>query len=137
MLKVQTKDGATVHVDLSDAAQARDVIRRLKSPSHQAELTALTVAQPIRERHRCPSCGFSSQTEGKHVHYALARPEGFHSVFLWPEIVEPDGRVKGGEKITAIVDDFRLTLMVHRSQPAIRVSLLKTGRQRYNPLVDE
>lgn len=149
MFKVQSKDGSTVHVDLNDESQARDILRRLRDPSQQAELTALTIAQPSRGRPRCPECSASGrflcpkcgQVEGEvhaqQIQYTLARPEGFHHVFMWPEAIEPDGgKVKGGECITCFVDDIRVQLMVHRSQPSIRVSLLKTGRQRYNPLID-
>jgi hypothetical protein len=47
--------------------------------------------------------------------------------------VEPSGRVKGGEKVLLYADDVRLSVMAHAEQPAVRVSLSKVGKRRFDP----
>lgn len=118
MLKVHTSDGLTIKVDLSDRVQAKIWLEKLKNPAYQASLSGLTI-----------TC--------KGAQYSLPRPRGFNNIFFHAESIEPDEehRVKGGERIMCVFDDVRLAMMVHNSQPAARVSIFKTGKQRFNPLI--
>lgn len=147
MLKIHTSDGLTSRVDLADEAQAKEWLQRLRDPAFQQSITGATIVQKTAGRYKCPKCGKPGRFEcsdcgrleqeynGSAVQYSLARPEGFVQIFYWPEAILPneESKVKGGEKVTCFVDDIRITVMVHRSQPSVRISLLKTGKQRYNP----
>ena len=119
MLKIHSKDGSTNNLDLADEEQAKLWLERLRNPEVQAKITGATLVG----RNASP------------VQCSLIRPEGFTQVFYWPELLEPDGAMKGGEKITCFADDVRITIMLHRAQPALRVSILKTGKQRFNPVL--
>jgi len=59
-------------------------------------------------------------------------------MYFHVEKIEQDvsKRNKGGEKITCFVDDIRATVLGHAAQPSVRISLLKTGKQRYNPMAE-
>lgn len=147
MLKIHTSDGMTSHIDLSDEQQARDWLKRLRDQDFQRAITGATIIQKTHGRFKCPKCTstgrfqcpkcgrLDNEYNGQSVQYSLARPEGFQQIFYLAEGIEPDeqARIKGGEKITCFVDDIRVTVMVHRSQPSVRIALLKTGKQRYNP----
>lgn len=116
MLKIHTRDGATTKVDLEDEAQAREWTHRLSDPRFQASITGLTVSHAG-------------------VQYSIPRPTGFEPVSFLAEHLEPNGdrRIKGGQRITLLAGDVRASVMVHREQRAARVSLLRIGKQRYNP----
>ena len=87
----------------------------------------------------CSNCGHPSKevTCGTGVQYSLSRPNGYDQVFYLAEHIEPDASIKlrGGEKITCFAGDARVALMAHAGQPAVRITLLKTGKQRYNPIM--
>lgn len=119
MLRIHSKDGSTSHLDLTDEAQAKAWLERLRDPSVQQKITGATLVGKNATPIQC----------------SLVRPEGFSQVFYWPELLEPDGSMKGGEKITCFADDVRVTIMLHRAQAALRVSILKTGKQRFNPVL--
>lgn len=146
MLKIHTEDGQTCHIDLSDERQARDFFARFASTSAQQTITGATLVQRTAGRFKCEKCranghfecdkcGRSGAGYEGQVQYSLARPEGFHQVQLHADAILADEEtgVKGGERIVCQLDDVRLVMMVHRSQPSIRVSLAKTGKMRFNP----
>lgn len=117
MLRVHTADGLTRKVDLRDEAQARALLSSVRSPAFQHSLTAVTVVQcPRDEEHQC----------------AVTRPDGFRDVFFEFEDVAAG---RGGERLVVQADDVRLLVMAHRERPCVRISLLKVGRRRYNPIV--
>lgn len=117
VLKIHTNNGKTARVDLEDEGQAKEWLQRLSDPEFQAAITGMTVAQ-------------------RGVQYSLPRPIGFREILYLAELVAPDQerRIKGGERITCIAGDVRATVMVHQAQRAVRVSLLRTGKQRFNPM---
>lgn len=151
MLKLHTSDGLTSRIDLENEAQARELLGRLKDPLYQAAVSGLSLSRSYASRNRCPGCGKACRVVCKEcargggqergeigVQYSVSRPQGFSRVFYHAEAVEQDDEVglKGGERLVVFADDTRLTVMVHRSQPSVRVVLSKTGVQRYNPLVE-
>ena len=116
MLKVHTNDGLTSRIDLEDEEQAEQWLARLKDPRFQASITGLTVAF-------------------RGVQYSLPRPVGFSDVFFLAEHVSPDEvrKIKGGERVFCFSDNVRIGMMVHKAQRAVRITLSKTGRQRFSP----
>lgn len=119
MLKVHTTDGKTVRLDLEDEQQAREWLLQLRDAEYQASITGLTVAY-------------------RGVQYSLPRPRGFNTLSYLAEYVAPDSskKLKGGERVTCFADDVRVGLMVHKEQRAVRITLTKTGRQRFSPLLE-
>lgn len=119
MLKIHTRDGATVKVNLEDEGLAKKWMRRLADPRFQATITGMTVAHAG-------------------VQYSIPRPQSFDSVSFLAEHIDsdPDRKIKGGERIVCMAGDVRATIMVHREQRAARVSLLRIGKQRYTPGYD-
>ena len=117
VLKIHTNDGETSRVDLEDEGQAKEWLQRLSDPSFQDAITGITVAH-------------------RGVQYSLPRPVGFREILYIVEHVaqDPSHKVKGGERVTCIAGDVRATLMVHNAQRAARFSLMRTGKQRFNPL---
>ena len=116
MLRVHTTDGITTRFDLEDKEQAAVWFEKLKDPAFQETITGLTVSS-------------------RGVLYSFSKPQGFRNIFFQAENVEVDleRKIKGGERILCYADDVRLSLMVHRSQRAVRVTLAKTGKRRFNP----
>ena len=117
MLKVHTTAGLTSRVDLENEDEARQWIEKLRDPAFQQGISGLTIYQ-------------------KGVQYSLPKPQGFGQIFLCAEFVEPDPdkKLKGGEKLVCVADDVRIVLMVHKAQKAVRVAVIKTGKQRFNPV---
>jgi hypothetical protein len=107
----------TTRIDLDDPEQAKEWLSRLKQRCFQEQITGLTIVD-------------------KGVQYSLTRPKGFNRVFFFAEVVEadPELKIKGGERITAQMDETKISLMVHNSQRAARLSAMKTGKLRFNPL---
>jgi len=68
----------------------------------------------------------------------LSRPTEFERVFYVAERIEPDrdARLRGGERIICFADGVKVSMMVHACQSAVRISLTKTGKQRYNPYAE-
>lgn len=118
MLRVHTTDGLTTAFDLGDERQAKKWLEQLRDLEYQEQITGLTVSS-------------------RGVLYSLSRPLGFRQVSFYAENVEPDPihKVKGGERLICFADDVRTSFMVHAAQRAIRVTLAKTGKQRFNPLL--
>ncbi len=116
MLKIHTSNGQTALIDLEDEDRAREWIARFGDPSFQSTITGLTIAN-------------------RGVQYSLPRPVGFQQVSFHAELVETDlsRRIKGGERVTCFAGDVRATIMVHKEQRAAKMSLLHTGKQRFNP----
>lgn len=153
MLKIHTNDGKTHRVDLADEEQAKVWLQRLRRRDFQDTITGISVVQDCHGRIRCPSCKRAGhllcQACAKPVptdsytkvgvQYSLSKPDGYGGVFYAAEHVESEegSKVRGGERITCFAGDSRITMMVHKGQPSVRVTLLKTGRQRYNPLIGD
>ena len=149
MLKIHTSDGKTHRIDLTDEAQSKEWLPRLKTHKFQASITGISVVQDCQGRVRCPSCKRTGhlvcESCGRAVphdcytrtgvQYSLSRPDGFDPVFYVVEHIEPEegAKIRGGERITCFAGDSRIAMMVHKGQPSTRVTLLKTGRQSYNP----
>lgn len=91
-------------------------MRRLADPRFQATITGLTISHAG-------------------VQYSIPHPTGFEPVSFLAEYIEANGdrRIKGGERVTLLAGDVRASIMVHREQRAARVSLMRMGKQRYNP----
>lgn len=151
MFKIHTRDGRTAKVDLTDADQAREWLQRFKDTGFQQNITGISVVQRCGGRVRCPNCNRAARlvcsncghsnnpvTCKTGVQHSLSRPRDFRRVFYHIEYVEPNAeiRLRGGEKIVCFADGVRTTMMSHAGQPAARITLLKTGNQRYNPLTE-
>lgn len=134
MLRVHTADGRTVSIDLRDEEQAQEFLRDLKDSDYQEQIRALTLLQYADAK--CKRCDDTVRWKG--LQHTVSRPEGFGRVFFHVEDVQPDpeNRIKGGEKIICFADEVRITTMAHRENPAVRFSLKKMGRHRYNPLAE-
>jgi hypothetical protein len=117
VLKIHTRDGQTIRVDLEEPSEAQPWLRRLRDPDFQEEITGLTLSH-------------------RGVSYSVPRPKGFPSIVFGAELVAPtaDRRVKGGELLVCHAGDVRTSIMVHREQRAARIMLFRLGRQRYNPV---
>ena len=116
MLKIHTRDGVTTKVDWENEDQAREWMRRLADPRFQGSITGLTILHAG-------------------VQYSIPRPTGFEPISFLAELIEPDDerRIKGGERVTLLAGDVRASIMVHKEQRAVRMSLLRIGKQRYSP----
>ena len=132
MLKLHTSDGQTVRIDLGDESEAREWLARLGRPEVQADITGVSLVEKHDTHARCPSCGARCSCN-LGVQYSISRPQDFSRVYFHVEAVPPRGKVRGGERVVLFVDDVRLTVMAHGSQPSARVVLSKVGRQRFNP----
>lgn len=151
MYRIQTSDGLSVRLDLSDEDQARAWLTKLKDPNFREMVSTIAVIQQCSGKWRCPECKQSKrlvcsgcrqngrQAEcAKQIQFVMSRPEGFDQKFYHIEQLDRDvaEKIHGGQRITCFVDDVRLTITTHADQPAARISLLKTGKQRYNPLAE-
>ena len=118
LLRVHTNDGITTRFDLEDKEQAAEWLEKIKDSNFQDTITGLTVSH-------------------RGVLYSFSKPQGFRNLSYQAEDVEVDleRKIKGGERVLCYADDVRISLMVHRSQRAVRVTLAKTGKRRFNPLL--
>jgi hypothetical protein len=132
VLKIHTADGQTHPIDLTDSEQAQLWLARLAREDFQASINGVSLVERHSVRGRCQTCG---ETAGRDigVQYSVSRPHA-RRVFVHVEAVEPNGKIKGGERVTLFADDVRLTLMAHASQPASRVTIEKVGKQTFNAL---
>jgi len=131
VLKIHTCDGQTLRVDLADEEQARLWLDRLAREDFQATINGVSLV----ERHsvgKCQECGRRSSRDIG-VQYSVTRPDDFKKVFFNIEYIRPNGKIKGGERVTVFSDDIRLVMMAHKSQPAARVTVSKIGKQKFNP----
>lgn len=132
MLKIHTSDGQTIQVDLTDESQAREWLPRLSRADFQSTIKGVSLVERHFVRGKCTACGASTGRD-MGVQYSVSRPDDFRNVFFHVEAVEQNGRVKGGERVTVFVDDVRLVMMAHASQPAARVTITHTGKMKFNP----
>jgi hypothetical protein len=136
VLKIHTADGQTHSIDLQDSKQAKMWLAKLSRDEFQATMQGISLVERHCVRVRCTACGESSGRDIG-VQYSVTRPDDARRVFMHAEWVEPDGKIKGGERITVFADDHRLTLMAHAGQPAARVTFAKVGKQTFNALKAE
>lgn len=149
MFKLHTKDGLTKRLDLSDEQNEKDLSDLISDSDFQKKITGVSIVQNCSGHFKCPVCkktteltcsvcGQPSQTISCNtgIQYSLSKPVGFENAFYNIERIEANGKVKGGERVTVFVGDLRITLMVHASQLAAKISLAKVGKQRYNPIMD-
>lgn len=118
MLKVHLADGQTQTVDLSDEGQARQLLERLKAASFQDAIRGMSIAH------------WGTQ-------FSLPRPAGdFTQVFFTAEHLppNPDEGFRGGQRIVCMADNVTVKLMVPAEQRAARITLNRTGKQRFNPM---
>lgn len=151
MLKVHTKNGQTETVDLNSEEQVMDFIKKLKNREYQKSITGMSILHSCGGKIKCPECNHSNfvcincnmslknlkcKTNWQN---SLTRPTGFKNIRFVAEKVEPNIFHKnyGGQKIICFVDGCRISLMDHNKQPASRITLVKTGKQRYNPILDD
>lgn len=118
-MKVHLSSGKTLSFDLSDPNKANEWLDLVRKPEFQASIRGMTV-----------------QHNGGV--YSLSRPDSFRHLWLFAEHLEPDlsTKFKGGNRLVCQADDVRITMMVHEASRAVRVSLSKTGRQCYNPIME-
>lgn len=148
MLKIHTKDGKTTRIDLTDTDQAREWLKKLKEQEFQKLITGISITQKCEGRFKCPSCNKSTKLIcskckqpinevlcGSGVQYSLSRPSGFNKVFYQAEYIQPneENKIRGGEKIICFCDDTQISMMIHKSQKAARITLTKPGVRRFSP----
>lgn len=145
MFKIHTRNSETKIVDLHDEETAKLFIENLKKRDFQNELTGMAVLRECGGKIRCPVCkkktivckncnnSFKENTCKTGVLYSITRPKDFRNIFYLPEHLEPEGRNKGGERITVFADNIKIVLMAHKEQPSLRVTLSKPGYMKYNP----
>lgn len=116
MLRVHTNDGLTSSFDLEEEEQVRKWLSVLQDPEFQERITGLTISH-------------------RGVLYSFPRPQGFKRLSFAAENVEPDPerKIKGGQRVFCFADESRVAMMVHKAQRAVRFSLAKTGRRRFDP----
>jgi len=134
MIRVHTSDGRTVTVDLRDETQARELFRSLANEGFQRTITAVTVAGSHHLVTRCSECGAKVSAKMANQ-FSVTAPKGedrMHHFHV--EDVEPNGKVKGGERLVLFAGDVRLTAMSHVTQPSVRVSLTRLGRRVADPM---
>lgn len=130
MLKIHTRDGQTLRVDLADEEQACLWLERLAREDFQATINGVSLV----ERHsvgKCQECGRRSSRDIG-VQYSVTRPDDFKKVFFNIEYLQPNGKIKGGERVTVFSDEVRLVLMAHKSQPAARITVTREQRNDYS-----
>jgi len=132
LIKIHTSDGDTIRIDLGDESQAREWLARLKSHSFQSSIRGISIVESHGVRSKCRSCG-AKITGDLGVQYSVSRPEAFRSVEYDIEHVPETGKLKGGERVVVYADDVRISTMVHRSQPAAKVTATKVGKRKFNP----
>lgn len=149
MFKVHTSDGKTVRIDLSDEKVAEQWAKKLSDPEFQSTITGITIIQQCGIKAKCDKCGRAAELHCSHcgrtsedirckagVQYSLSKPSAFKNIEYKPQVLEPDESIglRGGERIVCSFDGMQIVVMAHANQPAIRISLNKIGKQRYNPL---
>lgn len=130
MIKLHTKDGNTVSVDLADERQAREWLPRLARDDFQATIRGVTLVS-AHEPRECAECGARGRPQPFQL--SIVRPQEFTPQHVHMEHVPAEGRVKGGERVTIFAGDTRLTVMAHAAQPAARIDLARIGKQKFNP----
>lgn len=148
MFKIHTKDGRTAIVDPKNNRGAKELLKKFESQFFQDTVTGISLLRECGGQTRCPSCkrsgflacdycgkSFENHKCSTGVQYSISRPKDCRRIEFLPTVVEPDRRVgnKGGERVTVFVDGFKVELMAHSNQPALRVTVAKTGALRYNP----
>lgn len=121
MFNLHFRDGRTQRLDLEGGTP--ELLESLGRSDFQDSLTAVTIkmAYPTKKGETC-------------AQFSITKPEGFEGrTWFRVENVKPHGRVKGGERVVVFAGDIRLVLMVHSSQPAVRVSVARIGKRVSNP----
>ncbi len=149
MIKINTCDGRTELLDLGNEQQAKEWLKILKRLDFQKKITGVSVVQRCNGHFKCSRCNRSQlvcSNCGQPAHktvcntgvqYSLSKPIGFDKAIYHIEQIKPDEKTKtrGGEKVTCLVGDIKATLMIHACQPAAKISLVKVGKQRFDPIV--
>lgn len=99
---------------MADEDQAREWLPKLARREAQLSLTGVTVVSQ----------------HGYQVN--VVKPVGFDTTTAQIEHVPPNGH-KGGERVIVFAGDVRLTVMSHADNPAVRISIARIGKMRYNP----
>lgn len=117
-LVIRTSDGRTLKFDLKDHLRAKEWFKLREQPKFQDAISGITL-------------------QDKGLQYSLRRPEKFDEVFFDAYVVGPNRgeRFKGGTKVICIAGDVTISLLVHEEEKAGRFSIVRTGKQKYNPLL--
>lgn len=148
VFKIHTKDGRTVIVDPKKDHGAQELLKQFESQFYQNKVTGISLLRECGGQTRCPICkrsnlvcnncgnSFSNYKCSTGVQYSISRPKDCRRIQFAPTVVKPDQDTgnKGGERVTVFVDGFKIDLMAHNNQPALRVTVAKTGALRYNPI---
>ena len=127
MFKIHTKDGLTTRIDLSNPEQLRAWNEKIKEIEFQKTITGISIVQTCGGKLKCNHCANHKTQCSTGIQYSVSKPDGFSKISFIPEHLTPNAssKSKGGAKITCIVDDIELVLMVHAKQPAARITLNK------------
>lgn len=119
MLRVHLTTGKTLCFNLDDKEQAKQWFSFSKDSSFQNIITGLTISH-------------------NGTQYSVPRPEGYDKIFMTAEHLDSvsSKKFKGGERIITQIDDTRVIVMVHLTQRATRISLTKTGKSVFNPVLE-
>lgn len=149
MFKIHTSDGQTVRIDLNDEKTAKQWFPKLSDPKFQSTITGITIIQRCNVKAKCDHCGKVAEVHCANcgctnedigckagVQYSLSKPSVFGNVEYKLQILAANESIglRGGEKIVCSFGDMQMVVMAHANQPAIRISLNKIGKQRYNPV---
>lgn len=145
MLKIHTKNGDTLRLDLNDENQASSILTQLKNKKFQEEITAVSILKTCDGRQRCNVCGRPVRSvcdncgEEKErlncstlFQLSLPKPVNHKNTFYYFEKIELENN-KGGERLVCFSDEIKISLMVHSGQPAARLGIVKIGEQKFNP----
>lgn len=145
MLKIHTKTGDTLRLDLNDENQASSILNLLQNKNFQDEITAVSILKVCDGRQRCSVCGRPIRAtcdrcgiESNHLkcgtsfQLSLPKPVNHKKTFYYFEKVELENN-KGGERIICFSDEIKISLMVHSGQPAAKIGIVKLGTQKFNP----
>jgi len=116
MLRVHLADGKTMSWDITADGQLDELLERLRSQTFQKSITAITVQM---NGHPC----------------TMSRPKRAKDIEITAQRIEPNGKVKGGVRLTCQFDDARTVIMAH-ANGAVKVVTDKVGWQKFNPVLE-
>lgn len=151
VIRINTSDGKTFNLDLSDEKQAKHLMKLLGSYDFQKSISGITALRRYTRRHRCPNQGCKRvatlncpacgeiNDNGRFNYtgnqYTLARPNTFDKISFAVEnsVNNVGSDANGGEKIICNAGSVQLQIMAYAHQPSARLILREIGEQRYNP----
>jgi len=128
VLKIHTRDGRTVRVDLRDEIQAKRLMRQLDQEEFQATISGITVVETHSVKIRCKNCE-EKVTRDIGVQATLSRP-AMSDIRFEPYLIDRSG---GGTGVDMFVSDYRVTLTTHERHRASSVGMQRVGRRLFAP----